>query len=154
MTRCRIDWIDEADGLPLLDQARVQRAVDAALETDGLSGGSLTVLLVDDAASADLHGQHFDDPTPTDVMTFPDGSTHPDDRLVHHGDLAVGVGVAHRVAATRGRPVGDELILYIVHGVLHLLGHDDHHPDDRAAMWELQQEVLGPLGIDIGGMDD
>ena len=151
---CTIDWIDEADGLPLLDLARAQRAVDAALATDGLAGGTLTVLLVDDEASAELHGQHFDDPTATDVMTFPDGTEHPDDGQVHHGDLAVGVGVARRVAAARGRPVGDELTLYIVHGVLHLLGHDDHHPDDRAAMWDLQRQVLSPLGIDIGGMDD
>lgn len=154
MTSCRIDWMDEADGLPLLDRALAQRAVDAALATDGLAGGSLTVLLVDDAASAELHGQHFDDPTPTDVMTFPDGTEHPDDGLIHHGDLAIGVEVARRVAAARGRPVGDELILYLVHGVLHLLGHDDHHDEDRAAMWDLQRQVLGPLGIDIGQADD
>ena len=150
---CRIDWLDEADGLPVLDLAKAQQAVDAALASDGQTGGSLTVLLVDDAASAELHAQHFQDPTPTDVMTFPDGTAHPDDGLVHHGDLAIGVEVARRIAAGRGRPIGDELVLYLVHGVLHLLGHDDRHADERAAMWAAQQDILGPLGIDIGSPD-
>ena len=149
MSRCIITYVDEANGLPLIDQPLVQRLVDAALAEDDQTFCQLTVLLVDDAGSAELHEAHFDDSEPTDVMTFPDGSDDPDSERCHLGDLAVGVEVAQRQASERGRPTGDELALYILHGVLHLLGYDDEHPEDQKAMWAVQVRLLGAEGIPL-----
>ncbi len=136
--------------LAAVDRQLAQRAVEAALVEDGLKRCLLVVALVDDAASAALHREHFGDPAPTDVMTFPDGTTDPETGRRRLGDLAVGFGVAQRVSNRRRRPIGEEIALYVLHGLLHLLGHDDRDPADRRAMWVRQSEILRPLGISIG----
>jgi probable rRNA maturation factor len=144
---CLIEWTGEPVDEPTRDLA--QRAVDAVLARDGLEARSLCVLLVADAESARLHGEHFADPTPTDVMSFPDGAADPSSGLVRLGDLAVGLEVGRRVAAERGRPLAEELALYVLHGTLHLLGYDDIADADRAEMWAVQRDVMGGLGIAI-----
>ncbi len=146
--RCQVEWT----GLPVSAEARhlAESAVEAALARDGLRGRSLCVLLVDDAGSARLHGEHFADQTPTDVMSFPDGTEDPESSLTRLGDLAVGLEVARRVAAVRGRPSHEEVALYVLHGTLHLLGFDDVEPADAAEMWTIQREVMRALGVDIG----
>ena len=126
-----------------------ERAVELALALDRLQKRSLCVLVVDDAESARLHGEHFGDSTPTDVMSFPDGAPDPASGLTRLGDLAVCLDVARRVAAQRGRPVEDEVALYVLHGVLHLLGHDDIDESDRDEMWAVQRTVMDKLGITI-----
>lgn len=145
--RCVIEW--SGLEMPLAARDLAQRAVEAALARDQLRGRSLCVLLVDDADSAQLHGEHFGDATPTDVMSFPDGVVDPSSGLIRLGDLAVGLNVARRVAAQRGRPVVEELALYVLHGCLHLLGHDDEADADRAEMWAVQRAIMAKLGIAI-----
>jgi probable rRNA maturation factor len=145
--RCRIEIEDET-GRAEVNLAQIQQVVDAALAEDGMSGCALTVL-VDDAASAELHAEHFAAPEPTDVMTFPDGSVDPGTGLTLLGDLAVGVDVAIRAAAERGRPASAELTLYVLHGVLHLLGYDDVDAADQQAMWEVQRRLLADVGISL-----
>lgn len=143
---CVIDLIDET-GRAHSDTERMQRVVDAAIAADGLGPSALTVLLVDDAESARLHHLHFNSPDSTDVMTFPDGSVDPETGRTHLGDLAVCVDVAERAARERGHSTSDELTLYVLHGVLHLLGYDDVDPEDQAAMWAEQRRLLATVGI-------
>lgn len=134
-----------------LDRRRVARLLTAALAESAWADEdcSLNVLLVGDAASRRLHADHFNDPTPTDVMTFPDGSRDPATGRLLLGDLAVGVGVARREAEVRGRDAGDELTLYILHGLLHLLGYDDVTAAKRRRMWAAQRRLLAVEGIII-----
>ncbi len=147
--RLRLILIDErAAGVrPRLGRARLQAVLERALREARIARAALTVLLVDAAASARLHGEHFADPTPTDVMSFPDGSPLPRAGGVHLGDLAVCVDVARREGAQRGVPTGEELTLYILHGLLHLLGYDDRRPRDRRRMWAAQRRLLAKVGI-------
>ena len=147
-TACVIDLIDET-GRASIDHARIQAVVDAAIATDGLGPCALTVLVIDDAHSSRLHQEHFGDPDTTDVMTFPDGSDDPESGRTHLGDLAVCVDVAERVARERGRSASDELTLYVLHGVLHLLGFDDIDLDDQVTMWAEQRRLLATVGIDL-----
>ncbi len=132
-----------------IDHARLQAVLDAALAEDGIDAAELAILLVDDAESARLHAQHFDDAEPTDVMTFPDGSPNPETGFVRLGDLAICVDVARREGLARGRSIGDELILYALHGVLHLHGYDDEDEQDLAEMWAVQRRLLAEVGIVI-----
>jgi probable rRNA maturation factor len=143
---CVIDLIDET-GRARPDLARIQAVVDAAVISDGLGLCALTVLIVDDAESSRLHQLHFAAPETTDVMTFPDGSEDPESGRTHLGDLAVCLNVAERAAAERGRNPSDELTLYILHGVLHVLGYDDLDADDQALMWSEQRRLLALVGI-------
>jgi probable rRNA maturation factor len=129
--------------MPRFDRERVRSVVVAALKGQV---GTLTVLFVSDKRATELHRQHFNDPTTTDVMTFPDGSPDPQGGTLL-GDLAVCVPVARREARKRKRPMADELTLYILHGVLHLLGHDDLDERSRRAMWAAQRRLLARVGI-------
>jgi len=91
--------------------------------------GSLNVLLVSAATSSALHARFFNDPEPTDVMTFP-GDPEDD----HAGDIAICAEVAHAAAAEYGTSLDAELTLYLVHGWLHLAGLDDREPAEVAEM--------------------
>ncbi len=147
---CRIDLVDDAGTAPGEWDARlVAAAVDAALAADGMHGGQLVVRLVDAGESRRLHRAHFRQASATDVMTFPDGTDDPETGRLRLGDLAICLDIARREASSRKRPTAHELALYVVHGVLHLLGHDDLDPRDRAAMWAEQHRVLAEVGIAV-----
>lgn len=150
LRRCVIEWSGVKPQRGEVDRGLAQRAVNAALARDGLRGHALCVMLVDEAECVRLHGAHFADPTPTDVMSFPDGSRDPETGLIRLGDLAVCLDVARRVAAKRRRPVAEEVALYVLHGCLHVLGYDDVQAADRAEMWAFQREIMAKLGVTIG----
>lgn len=127
-----------------LDDAEVRRVVQAALEHGGRAGVAIDVVLVDDPTLAELHGRFLGDPSPTDVMSFDLGEDEPGPV----GELYVSVDRAREVAAQRGVAFERELALYLVHGTLHLCGHDDHESEDRARMREAEAEVMSALGYE------
>jgi len=119
----------------------IQEQVPAALAAVlAISGSDEEVLLdqfklievsiVSDEAIAAVHGEFMDDPTPTDVITF------------HHGEILVSSDTASREAPAHGYTHKEELLLYIVHGLLHLNGYDDMTPPARDRMHRRQDEIL------------
>jgi len=80
------------------------------------------VALVDDATMAELHQRFLGQSGPTDVLSFP------------HGEIVVSADTARREAIARGIPPLHELVLYVVHGALHLAGFDDKKPKQAARM--------------------
>lgn len=78
-----------------------------------------------------LHADFFDDPTPTDCITFPIDPPGPDALL---GEVFVCPKTAIEYVANQGGNVEEETILYICHGILHLLGFDDIDDKDRQEM--------------------
>jgi probable rRNA maturation factor len=130
-----------------LEATEVARAVEAALEHGGRPGLAVGVVLADDELMVRLHAEHLDDPSTTDVITFDLG----EDDLAP-GELAaelyVGVEEAQRVASERGVRWQRELALYVVHGVLHLCGFDDHDEADSAAMRVAERAVMDALGYE------
>jgi len=91
------------------------------------------VALVDDETSARVHEQFMGIEGETDVITF------------HHGEIVIGVEVAFRQAAENGEPPLRELFRYIVHGLLHLAGHEDEEVDDRQRMEAAQEPLVARL---------
>lgn len=91
------------------------------------------VALVDDETSARVHEQFMGIEGETDVITF------------HHGEIVIGVEVAFRQAAENGEPPLRELFRYIVHGLLHLAGHEDEEAADRAIMEAAQEPLVARL---------
>lgn len=109
--------------------------------------GELRVRLVGDAEMAAAHGRHLGDPTTTDVMTFDlaDGAAARGEPV--DADLLVCVDEAARMAGEHGHEVKRELLLYIVHGLLHCLGHDDHDEGAFARMHALEDKLLTAVGV-------
>jgi probable rRNA maturation factor len=94
---------------------------------------TIEVALVDDSTSDRVHRDFMDIEGPTDVITF------------HHGEIVIGPEVAERQAAEYGEPFGRELLRYLVHGLLHLAGHEDADPEERAAMETAQETIVSRL---------
>jgi probable rRNA maturation factor len=63
----------------------------------------------------------------------------------HHGEIVIGTEVAQRQAAEFGEPLAREILRYLVHGLLHLAGHDDAEPLERATMESAQESIVSTL---------
>lgn len=104
----------------------------------------LSVLCVDEAAMAELNARHMDTPAPTDVLAFPmdlPGETAPGEPAVL-GDVVLCPEVAARQAREQGVTEESELELLLVHGILHLLGHDHVDASERTEMFGLTESLL------------
>jgi probable rRNA maturation factor len=82
-----------------------------------------------------LHAKFFDDPTPTDCISFPLGDGH-------LGEVFVCPAVAQKYAKKRDLDPYEETALYIVHGLLHLIGYDDLEPKARRAMRKKEKSCM------------
>lgn len=122
--------------------AEVRRAVRAARAHGGRPDLAASIVFVTDRALARMHSRHLKDASLTDVITF-DLSDDAGGPLV---EVYASAERARAVAARRSVAPRRELILYVVHGVLHLCGHDDHKASDRARMRDAERTVLSGLG--------
>ena len=144
-----VTWSEAAGPAAISDEV-VGEAVRAALLHGGRPGIGLSVVFLDDAEIAELHGRWLDDPTPTDVIGFELGEDEPGPA----GELYVSAERARIEADRRGLALERELALYLVHGCLHLCGFDDREPGPRARMRAAEAAVLRALGYpDAPGVD-
>lgn len=102
------------------------------------------IAVVDGRAMRRLHKASLGLGAATDVLAYPRGPGGPADHI------AVCRDVAWRESRRRGHALHAELALYVVHGILHLAGHDDHASRARARMWARQAEILRGLGLRLG----
>ncbi len=133
----------EATGLPTREQFRTW-AEAALVERNG--DAELVIRLVDAAESASLNQRFRAKSGPTNVLSFPFRAPPPvaSDLL---GDLVICAPVVVREAAEQGKPEAAHWAHLVVHGVLHLLGHDHLNPAEAEAMEGLEREILAGLGL-------
>src|SRR4051794_22139937 len=105
----------------------------------------LSVVLVGDRLMAELHQRFMGLPGPTDVLTFP----LDEDRRgrVTSGEVVLCVPEARRRAREHGVSVQQELLLYALHGMLHLCGFDDRTDAGFAAMHRTEDQILTQIGV-------
>ena len=128
--------------------ALLERAALATLSQQKESTeADLTIVLADDAHLQELNRDYLGVDAPTDVLSFPASEMDPQTGSRYIGDIIISVPYAAKGAAKAGHPVDSELHLLVVHGVLHLLGHDHAEPKEKAKMWKAQAEVLKSLGL-------
>lgn len=119
------------------------RGLFTALDSDSdfaIPQGELSVAFLDDAALAHIHHRFLNDPSATDVITFPG-----DPCMGFAGEICVSVERARRVRLRWGNPFSRELTLYLVHGWLHLAGCKDHTLAERRRMRAAETLVLSRL---------
>ena len=105
----------------------------------------LSLAIVGDGRMSELHQQFTGIAGPTDVLTFPldlDSRGRPT-----AGEVVVCLPEARRQSKGRNIPVERELLLYALHGLLHLCGYDDRTGDDFRAMHRAEDEILTRLGV-------
>ena len=136
-----IEIADEQTHLPL-DRRLLRRAVRTVLRDAGVRKARISVAVVDDTTIARLNWRYLRHRGPADVLSF---LLDRSDGL--EGEVIVGAQTALRTAPQYGWPPHDELLLYAVHGTLHLVGQDDTSPTLRAEMQKRETAVLEKLGI-------
>lgn len=113
----------------------------------GLDKAVLTVYLVDAKAMARVNKQHLGHEGSTDVITFPYPRLPDDPRATIRGELFVCVDDARAQARAFGCPWRQELLRYVVHGVLHLCGYDDLQPRPKRIMKRLENSLTRTLSL-------
>ena len=127
-----------------LDRRWLEGVIRRAVAEIGSPAAEIGVVLVDDAGIADLHEQWLGLPGPTDVITF-DLSTPVDAGL--HGDIAISVETARRLARECGWQTRHEAAYYLIHGLLHLAGEDDLDPARRRRMRARERAVMTAIEL-------
>ncbi|HET9914501.1 MAG TPA: rRNA maturation RNase YbeY [Anaerolineales bacterium] len=126
----------------------LENAARAALEYESESLDSeLSIILTDDARLHELNLNYLNVDAPTDVLSFPASETDPETGARYIGDILISIPRAQSQAQAAGHPLEAEVQLLVVHGVLHLLGHDHARAKEKARMWKAQAEVLQRLGL-------
>jgi probable rRNA maturation factor len=138
-----IDVANQQSVVPL-DQQRLREAVRAVLGEAGMAEARISLAVVDDPTIARLNQEFLAHQGPTDVLSFPLERT--DGYL--EGEIVVSAETAARAAPQFGWTAGDELLLYVIHGALHLVGYDDATPAQRAKMRRREKAALARCGID------
>lgn len=129
----------------------LERLVRTALAVEGIEQAEIGVVLVDDRRIAAVHRRWLGLAGPTDVITFDlsAGTAGPACAGVLAGDIVVSTETARRVARSVGWTPRLELSYYIVHGLLHLTGYDDHTANDRRQMRARERAVMKACGLPV-----
>jgi probable rRNA maturation factor len=143
-----VEIVDATGRVKEADRRWLQEQVARALELQSLTG-AVSARIVPDAEMAAAHAEFCGVEGTTDVITF--DLTDPEDDAPSKGvveaDLLLCLDEAERQAKSRGHEPRRELLLYIIHGVLHCLGHDDHDEASYTRMHAEEDRLMAALGV-------
>jgi probable rRNA maturation factor len=125
-----------------VDRQKMREVVRAVLDGEGIADAEISLAFVDNATIHRLNQRYLQHDEPTDVLSFPLG-----DGKQLAGELVIGAEVGLAQASARGHDVQAELALYVIHGLLHLCGYEDHEPADAEAMRARERHYLALLGL-------
>jgi probable rRNA maturation factor len=140
--------VDEQAPMPEgCDPADVSRVVEAVLAAERATGEwDIAIVFAGDDELQRLHREFLNDDTPTDILTFAHEASWPgEEDGAQGGDIAISVDRAAEQCIDEGWPAARELLFLVAHGMLHLLGWDDHSPEDRVKMLDRQREILATV---------
>lgn len=131
-----------------LVESSLSRIIEEVLFFKDVQTDALSLYLVETSEICELHEQFFDDPTTTDCISFPmdapgDLSLEGEQHVL--GEVFVCPETACDYVSKNGGEASREVVLYIVHGLLHLLGYDDIEDRDRLLMRQAEKEVMDHL---------
>ncbi|WP_373652620.1 rRNA maturation RNase YbeY [Schlesneria sp. DSM 10557] len=175
MTAYTIEINDHFPDSPV-DQAMLRDAIRRVLVEEGIAGATISLAIVTDAEIHRVNREFLNHDYPTDVISFllnspDDESTFPfyesdtddfedgeefdvsPDSTFLDGELVVSLETARREAVGHGWSLQAELLLYVVHGLLHLCGYDDLTDESRPVMRAREREILSlweyyPTGLE------
>ena len=132
--RIKIDVENHQTDLPI-KKALVRNIVQELCSILSLTCEKISIYFVAKRTMGELHTQFFQDPSPTDCMSFPLNATH-------LGEVVICPAVALAYAKSKKMDPYREILLYLIHGILHLVGYDDLTPSDRKAMRKKEKHCM------------
>ena len=130
-----------------IDRRALLGAAKLLLQEVGEGDSSLSILLVHDDAIRRINQEFRGKNAPTDVLSFTlheNGDSAPE-RLL--GDVVISVDTARRQAAAYDAPLQRELYRLLIHGILHVIGHDHERPGERLAMEAEERRLARSIGL-------
>ncbi len=148
-------WNGAISGVEAVCRRAAQAAFDAASANAGLPGCPIeaSVVLADDSMIRSLNRQYRDRDEATNVLSFASHEMLPGD-VFSLGDIIVSYQTALAESQETGKGIDDHLCHLVVHGMLHLLGHDHMNDVDAGRMEPLEIAVLSGLGVANPFADD
>lgn len=149
--RYRIEVTDHTGTAVGLD--RIEAAIAATLRAHSIARAVVEVSLVDDATIRQVNRTHLQHDWPTDVISFPGddpldpAETKPAEPGSVFGELIISVDTARQVAAELEVEPLAELVLYAIHGTLHLVGLDDGDEESAAKMRIAERKIMETAGF-------
>lgn len=128
-----------------IDSDRLRRGIESVISDAGIDEAAISVAIVDDATIHQLNREFLNHDYPTDVLSF---VLERDARHLE-GEIILGADEAIRVAAEYGWSAEEELLLYAIHGALHLVGYDDQDDLSRAQMRDCERRYLQQCGVTL-----
>ena len=142
-------FIEKIEDLsPNIAESLVEKAAAEAMRHQvAPEGADVTIVLTDDSQLHALNKEYLMVDAPTDVLSFPSDQTDPETGSRYLGDILISVERAAAQATAAGHATEAEVQLLVVHGVLHLCGHDHAELEEKSRMWQAQAEILSKLGL-------
>lgn len=137
-----VNIIDQQSSLKI-DVRQMQQITEHVILGEGQSCEEVNVYFVETETICELHEQFFQDPSPTDCISFPLDDEESPYRIL--GEVFVCPATAIAYAAQHQVDCLEETILYLVHGLLHLMGYDDLTQKDRIQMTRAQTKHMETL---------
>lgn len=135
--------------LTLWQQYQIKRAVKKTLRINQIRPASceLTIKITGIEEIKALNQTYRNIDAPTDVLSFESDQTLPDSGKTYLGDIILSYPIAVQQAQTAGHSVLVEILVLVIHGSLHLLGYDHGTPEERTAMWNMQDSIFARINI-------
>ena len=170
-----IDIRNDQSLLPI-DRAAIRRAVVTALREEHVQAAVVSITLVDNETIHRVNREHLQHDYPTDVISFQleyntddeeEEENHYDEHetetaaesqaqdegnevprcIMIEGEIIASAEMAIQMASECGWSPSSELLLYIIHGLLHICGYDDLSPPEKTVMRSRERHILGLLGL-------
>ena len=129
-----------------IDRARLKKAVRLVLQGAGIRSAEISIAIVNDERMHELNRQFLQHDYPTDVLSFVLERAADEKSL--DGEIVANSEYAARQALRYGWTTSDELLLYVIHGCLHLIGHDDRTAKGKKAMRDAEGKYLAQFGLE------
>lgn len=127
----------------IFDTSSLSRIVEEVVSLEGRQADEVSLFFVDEKTICALHKRFFNDPSFTDCISFPLNQQEGDYKIL--GEIFVCPLAAVSYAESSGADPYDEVLLYIIHGLLHLMGYDDISPEDSRQMRNAESRHMNRL---------
>lgn len=148
--------IADRQSLIEIDQLFLEEAVKNILREEQIGSAVISIALVDDVQIRTINADYLGHDFPTDVISFTlnDHAEIPGEQLHLEGELVISVETALRESVHHQWTANNELLLYVVHGLLHLCGYDDLTDEARPRMRRRERELLAKWELIPTGLQE
>ncbi len=132
-----------------INKSKIKKVVKVVLDKE-VKSAKLSIAFVDNEEIKRLNERFLGSNEATDVIAFPLN----DKETILSGEIVISVETAVQVANRKNSNIEGEIILYLVHGILHLLGYNDDNKKNAKIMHKKESEILAVLGYNVPEVED